>query len=40
MEYWRSVKNNHVRERIEALQLTNEQVAKRIVKIYEDVIKK
>lgn len=30
----------HGRERIEALQLTNEQVAKRIVKIYEDVIKK
>ena len=30
----------HGRERIEALQLTNEAVAKRIVAIYEDVIKK
>ncbi len=28
----------HGRERIEALQLTNEQVAKRIVKIYEEVL--
>ena len=28
----------HGRERIEALQLTNEAVAKRIVKIYEDVL--
>jgi hypothetical protein len=28
----------HGRERIEALQLTNEQVAKRIVGIYEEIL--